>query len=124
MPMINSQRTKQYDLEERTFNFTKRVIEFVNKLQMTLANIEVSKQLVRSAGSVGANYIEANESFSKKDFIMRVKICRKEAKESCYWLKLVNCSNDLQDEQSCLIQESVELTRIFGAILEKTTSKK
>jgi four helix bundle protein len=124
MPMINSQRTKQYDLEERTFNFTKRVIEFVNKLQMTLANIEVSKQLVRSAGSVGANYIEANESFSKKDFIMRIKICRKEAKESCYWLKLVNCSNDLQDEQSCLIQESVELTRIFGAILEKTTSKK
>ena len=124
MPMINSQRTKQYDLEERTFNFTKRVIEFVNKLQMTLANIEVSKQLVRSAGSVGANYIEANESFSKKDFIMRIKICRKEAKESCYWLKLVNCSNDLQDEQSCLIQESVELTKIFGAILEKTTSKK
>ncbi len=124
MPMINSQRTKQYDLEERTFNFTKRVIEFVNKLQMTLANIEVSKQLVRSAGSVGANYIEANESFSKKDFIMRVKICRKEAKESCYWLKLVNCNNDLHDEQTCLIQESVELTRIIGAILEKTNAKK
>jgi four helix bundle protein len=124
MPMINSQSTKQYDLEERTFNFAKSVIEFINKLQKTLANVEVSKQLVRSAGSVGANYIEANESFSKKDFIMRVKICRKEAKESCYWLKLVNCSNDLQDEQSCLIQESVELTRIFGAILGKTTAKK
>ena len=122
--MIKSRSAKKYDLEERTFNFAKRVIEFVNKLQKTLANIEVSKQLVRSAGSVGANYIEANESFSKKDFIMRVKICRKEAKESCYWLKLVNCSNDLQIEQSCLIQESVELTRIFGAILEKTTSKK
>ena len=122
--MIKGQSVKQYDLEERTFNFAKRVIEFINKLQKTLANIEVSKQLVRSAGSVGANYIEANESFSKKDFVMRVKICRKEAKESCYWLKLVNCNNDLHDEQTCLIQESVELTRIFGAILEKTTSKK
>ena len=75
---------------------------------------------MRSAGSVGANYIEANESLSKKDFIMRIKISRKEAKETCYWLKLINCNEELRKEQMSLIQESTELMKIFGAILEKT----
>ena len=69
---------------------------------------------------MGANYIEANESLSKKDFIMRIKICRKEAKESRYWLKLVICNKDSDQEKINLIQESVELMKIFGAILEKT----
>jgi len=87
----NSKRySKRYDLEERTLNFTKGVINLTKGLPRTIANIEIIKQLVRSAGSVGANYIEANESLSKKDFIMRIKICRKEAKESRYWLRLVN----------------------------------
>jgi len=76
--------SKQYDLEERTFEFAKRVRIFVKELFKTLGNIEDGKQLVRSSGSVGANYIEANESLSKKDFAMRIKICRKEAKESKY----------------------------------------
>lgn len=83
------QNSKPYDLEERTFNFTKLVIEFVNKLPKNTANIEIGKQVIRSAGSVGANYIEANESLSKKDFVMRIKICRKESKESRYWLRLI-----------------------------------
>ncbi len=119
--MTENQNQKRYDLEERTLNFTKQIIELINKLPKTLTNIEISKQLVRSAGSVGANYIEANESLSKKDFVMRVKICRKEAKESRYWLKLAKC-NDKESEkkQTNLIQESTELTKIFGAILEKT----
>jgi len=121
--MDKIQNSKQYDLEDRTLSFAKRVIGFVNVLPKTLTNIEISKQLVRAAGSVGANYIEANESLSKKDFIMRVKICRKEAKETCYWLKLVNCSEELAKEQSGLIQESTELMKIFGAILEKTNPK-
>jgi len=80
--MTENQNSKRYDLEERTLNYARRTIEFVNELPKTLTNNEVIKQLVRSAGSVGANYIEANESLSKKDFIMRVKICRKEAKET------------------------------------------
>ena len=119
--MTENQNQKRYDLEERTLNFTKQIIELINKLPKTLTNIEISKQLVRSAGSVGANYIEANESLSKKDFVMRIKICRKEAKESRYWLKLVKC-NDKESEKkrTNLIQESTELTKIFGAILEKT----
>src|SRR3989344_7033958 len=84
--MTENQNTKQYDLEDRTLNFAKRVREFVKKLPKTTANFEDINQLIRSSGSVGANYIEANESFSKKDFILRIKISRKEAKESRYWL--------------------------------------
>ena len=64
---------KHYDLEERTFQFAKQVIGFVNKLPKTIASIEISKQVVRSAGSVGANYIEANEAVSRKDFVLRIK---------------------------------------------------
>lgn len=73
--------------------------------------------MIRSSGSAGANYIEANEALSKKDFIMRIKICRKETKESIYWLKLVNIN--LEDERKILITEATELMKIFGAILEK-----
>ena len=79
--------TKLYDLEDRTFDFAKDVRVFCKEIPKTLANHEDIKQLVRASGSVGANYIEANESLSKKDFLMRVKICREEAKESRYWLR-------------------------------------
>lgn len=79
--MGNEEKPKQYDLEQRTFEFAKRVRALVKKLPRTIANIEDGKQVVRSSGSVGANYIEANESLSKKDFLMRIKIARKEAKD-------------------------------------------
>lgn len=121
--MSEIQSSRRYDLEDRTLQFARKVIGFINKLPRTLPNIEISKQLTRSSGSVGANYIEANESLGKKDFLMRIKICRKEAKESCYWLKLVCCQTENEEEQQKLIQESTELTKIFGAILEKTISK-
>jgi len=88
--MTEMQNSKQYDLEERTFEFAKRTREFVKKLARTTGNFEDGKQLIRSSGSVGANYIEANESLSKKDFVMRIKISRKEAKETRYWLQLVD----------------------------------
>ena len=118
--MTKIQNSKQYDLEERTLNFAKRVNDYVNKLPKTISNVENGKQLVRSAGSVGANYIEANESLSKRDFVMRVKICRKEAKESRYWLILTQPLKDYLDEKNYLIQEATELMKIFGAILEKS----
>lgn len=118
--MTEHQNSKRYDLEERTFNFAKSVIEFVGRLDKILANTEISKQLIRSSGSVGANYIEANEALSKKDFVMRIKICRKEAKESCYWLKLVICKKEMEQKRLELIQESTELTKIFGSILIKS----
>ena len=124
MTKTNGQDSKPYNLEERTFQFAKRVHDFVNSLPRTLSNTEVGRQLVRSAGSVGANYIEANEALSKKDFLVRIKICRKEAKESCYWLRLVGCKDEQEPEKGKLVQESTEIMKIFGSIVEKTDSKK
>jgi four helix bundle protein len=98
----------------------KEVIDFVRSLPKTVANIEIIKQIIRSSGSVGANYIEANEALSKKDFAMRVKICRKEAKESRYWLRLIEVSRgDAEKRRQSLINEATELMKIFGAIVAK-----
>ena len=120
--MTKTQNTKQYDLEDRTLEFARRVRGFVKRLNRTLANIEDGKQLIRSSGSVGANYIEANEALSKKDFLMRAKICRKEAKESRFWLKLINIDGkeELEHERNVLEKEACELTHIFGAIVTKS----
>jgi len=120
--MAEKQNPKQYDLEERTFRFAQRVREFVKKLPKTLANIEDSVQLVDASGSVGANYIEANEAISKKDFAYRIKICRKESKESRYWLRLVDTNGELslERERKELIQEATELMKIFGSIVQKS----
>ena len=111
-----------YDLEERTFQFAKAVRLFVKTLPKTTANIEDGKQLVKASGSVGANYREANESLSKKDFLMRIKISRKEAKESAYWLRLIHETNNLKnaDEAKSLIKEANELKKILSSILEKS----
>ena len=111
-----------YDLEERTFQFAKAVRFFVKTLPKTIANIEDGKQLIKASGSVGANYREANESLSKKDFMMRIKISRKEAKESAYWLRLINETNNLKnaDEAKNWMQEANELKKIFSSILERS----
>lgn len=118
-----SRSDKPYNLEERTLLFAKDVIEFVGKIPKNLANNEIAKQLVRSAGSVGANYIEANEALSKKDFLMRVKISRKEAKESCYWIKLLTVPDSLTASQAALLQEGTEVMKIFSSIIEKSAPK-
>ena len=117
--MTKMQNSNKYDLEERTLRFAKRIKNYVKKLAKTITNIEIGKQLFRSGGSVGANYIEANESLSRKDFIMRIKICRKEAKESRFWIDLSEPQNVEDLEKRMLIIEATELMRIFGAILEK-----
>ncbi|MFA5689280.1 MAG: four helix bundle protein [Kiritimatiellales bacterium] len=120
--MTEKQNSKIYDLEDRTFGFAKSVRRFVRALKQDIPNYEDSKQLVRSSGSVGANYIEANDSLSKKDFIMRIKIFRKEAKESRYWLNLIESFEDkkLAEERHALAREAQELMNIFGAILQKS----
>ena len=120
--MTKAQNTKRYDLEDRTLRFAQRVRVFVKKLPRTLANIEDSRQLVNASGSVGANYIEANEALSKKDFVMRIKICRKEAKESRYWPRLINTGgkSELEQEGKELEDEAGELTHIFGSIVTKS----
>lgn len=111
-----------YDLEERTFQFAKDVRLFVKTLPKTTANIEDGRQLIKASGSVGANYIKANESLGKNDFLMRIRISRKEAKESAYWLRLINETNELKnaDEALRLIQEANELKKILSSILAKS----
>lgn len=118
-----TQSRHRFDLEERTLRFARDVIAFVSALPKTLPNAEVSKQLVRSAGSVGANYIEANESLGRKDFLMKIRISRKEAKESRYWLELAICGNDMNLPREKLVQEATELMRILGAILRNSMAK-
>jgi len=85
---------KPYNLEVRTLEFAREVRSFVRKLLLGLANREDAKQLVRSSGSIGANYIEGNEKLGEKDFKFRLKISRKEAKETIYWLNLISTSYD------------------------------
>ena len=115
--MFKDENSKRFDLEERTFLFAKRIRAFVKALPKTIANLEDARQLVRASGSVGANYIEANEALSKKDFVFHIKICRKEAKESRYWLRLIETSDaDRNSERDLLVQEAQELMNIFGTI--------
>ena len=118
--MPQDENPKRFDLEDRTFAFAKRNRALVRGLPKTIGNIEDARQLVRSSGSVGANYIEANESLSKKDFILRIKICRKEAKETRYWLRLIEGTDHLSIERDALVQEAQELMNIFGAIVRKS----
>ncbi len=113
--------SKRYDLEDRTFAFAKRVIAFIRNLPKSIANVEVMKQLVKASGSVGANYIEANEAVSRNDFKYRIKICRKEPKESRYWLRLLELRDaEQEEERQALVQEATELMKIFGSILQKS----
>ena len=122
--MDNSSNSKPvYDLEERTFQFANRVRKVLHKIKYNLIIDEDKKQLVRSSGSVGANYIEANESLSKKDFVYRIRISRKEAKESAYWLRLIIGQVDKGEfaiELEELFQEANELNKIFSSIYEKS----
>ena len=120
--MNSSGQRKRFDLEDRTFEFAKNVRAFVRRLPRTVCNQEDVRQLARSSGSVGANYIEANSALGKKDFVMRIRIARNEAKESTYWLRLLATqgSEELDVEREYLVQESVELMKIFGAILKRS----
>ena len=113
---------KKYDLEERTFQFAKRVRAFAKILAKCPTHDEDGKQVIRASGFVGANYIEANEAVSKKEFVLRIKYCRRECKESRYWLRLLEANGDepLEKTRGDLIQESTELMKIFGAILRKS----
>jgi len=120
--MTEKQSSGKFDLEDRTLDFARNIRTFLKKLPKSISNNEDGKQLIRSWGSIGANYIEANEALSKKDFIYRIGICRKEAKESRFWLKLLNVDDQLslENELGSLIDESTELMRIFGAIIQKS----
>jgi four helix bundle protein len=118
------QNPKLYDLEDRTLEYALSIRRFCKLLPQTIQHQEDIRQLVRSSGSVGANYREANEAISKKDFLHRVRIARKEAKESEYWISLLDVSNqtELQRTKLALMQESKEIMKILGAILRNSTT--
>ena len=106
-------------MEERTFEFAKNCRVLIKSLKATTANIEDGRQLIKSSGSIGANYIEANEKLGGRDFVFRLRISRKEAKESIYWLKLLAAGNPNNDELSNLMNEADELRKILSSIIKK-----
>ena len=115
----NKMADKPRDLIERTFKFAQSVRRFVNRLPRTLANFEDAKQLVRASGSVAANYLEAQEGLSRKDFFYRIKVCRKESRESGLWLRLLDLPEELVAGRDVLAAEADELKRIFSSIAGK-----
>lgn len=123
--MTNIQAAKKktvFDLEERTLIFAKRVIVLCKALPTNTVNTKLIDQIIRSAGSVGANYREANDSLGKKDFLMRMKISRKEAKETEFWLQLIVEANpSFSKRMEDLLQEVFELRKIFSAIISKSS---
>ncbi|MBI3137315.1 MAG: four helix bundle protein [Sphingobacteriales bacterium] len=116
-----AESNRKFDLEDRTSLFAERVRDFCMKLPKNPANSEYVPQLLRSGSSPGANYIEANEGIGGKDFIMKIKTCRREAKESAYWLRLIITDGSITsgEERTALRQEAKELVLIFTAILKK-----
>jgi four helix bundle protein len=120
-----SNKTNKYDLEERTARFGERVIDFVKTIKETAVNKRIITQLVGAAGSVGANYCEATEAESKRDFIHEIGICKKEVKESKHWLRLLARSNPERTEEIReLWKEAQELLLIFSKISKSSKSKK
>ncbi len=114
-----TEKPKIYDLGDRTLRFAQMVRDYVKGLPKSVSNAEYGVQLVRSSGSVGANYIEAQEALGRKDFGLHIRISRKEAKESKYWLELTEPSLNQDGSRERLIREATELTKIFGSIVEK-----
>jgi four helix bundle protein len=117
-------QNKKYDLEERTAKFGESIIKFVNGLGKNDVNRILASQMVRSATSIGANYMEANGASSKKDFKNKISICRKEARETKYWLRMIAENNqDKKEDCRALWQEAQELTLIFSKIAISTSEK-
>lgn len=115
----------EHELEERCFQFAKRVRVFTRNLRRSIENTEDIRQLVRSSGSVGANYIEANEKLGSADLKFRIRISRKEAKESMFFLGLIETDgrDEIEIEKQSLIQEALELRKIFSTMINKLNPK-
>ncbi len=114
-----------YDLEERVERFGESVIELTKKIQLTAITKPLIEQLVRSSTSVGANYFEANGASSKKDFINKIHIVKKEIKESQHWLRMISKAHPLIiNEAKLLWKEAQELVKIFSKILVSSKKKR
>lgn len=121
-PNLNSINPKQkYDLEERTAKFAKDIIDFVKKLPQNYIAKPLVSQLIRSGTSIGANYSEADEASSKKDFINKITIAKKETKETKYWLRIIaHTIPEFKEEARTLWKEAQELNLILAAIVRNS----
>ncbi len=118
------QTNHKFDLEDRTLIFAKRVIRLCKELPPSIVNSKLIDQLIRSSGSVGANYREANDSTGKKDFLFRLRISRKESKETVFWLELIIEANDgFRSKTEILIDECTQIRNILSAIISKVEVK-
>jgi len=120
-----SENTNNYrDLENRTTDFAKRIIRLCKELPNDTINVRLIDQIVRSSGSVGANYREANEALGKKDFVFRLRIARKECKETEHWLQLIQEANqNMSKKMEGLFKECNEIRNILSAIITKVSNK-
>lgn len=115
-----SPKSKKYDLEERTARFGEDIIEFAKNLPRNAINLPLISQLVRAATSIGANYVEADGAESKKDFIHKIGLCKKESKETKHWLRMISKANlDRTEECRNFWKEAQEFTLIFSSIIKK-----
>jgi len=121
--MTELPKTKHcFDLEKRTLEFAKNVIKLCKQSPKNVINNELIGQLIDSSGSTGANYREANDALSKKDFRHRIKITRKESKESYYWLELlIEANPEFKENIDILLKEALELKKIFSSIVDKSS---
>lgn len=120
--VTKTNKETKFDLEPRTLEFAKEVVRLCKKLPNNTVNFKLVDQLVRSTGSIGANYREANDALGKKDFANRLRIARKEAKETIFWLELLKEANP-ETKVDSLIQEAVELRNILSAIIKRVDAK-
>jgi len=113
--------SKKFDLEERTAKFGENVIKFCKEIPKDSINSSIINQLVRSATSIGANYCEADDAESRKDFKHKLGICKKESRETKHWLRMIATAySDKKEKARILWQEAKELNLIFNAIINST----
>lgn len=118
---MNKNSETKYDLEERTARFAENIIDLCKRVPKNIITIPIIDQLIRSGTSIGANYTEANGASSSKDFKNKIFICKKEAKETKYWLRLLTkAQEELKEDCAKLWQEAQEFTLIFSKIAINT----
>jgi len=123
-PDADEQSRRSFDLEDRTGRFGEEIIAFVSKLPDTTVTHRLIDQIIRSATSIGANYCEADDAQSKKEFRYKISICKKEARETKHWLRMIaKAAPDFREDMRPLWQEAKELHLIFAAIWRKGESK-
>jgi four helix bundle protein len=121
IPIIRNTKVKEFNLETRTAKFGENIIRFCKQIKRSPVNNPLITQFIKSGTSVGANYCEADDAESKADFIHKIGICKKEARESKHWLRMIVISEPgLKTEARILWQEAKELNLIFNAIIRKT----